>query len=103
MPALSLPQRLHHLMGRAEALAEVAGLLDRDHSALLALVAQLQTSGGDPRQQISDLLEGLRSQKQSLVARLADLRDETLTETRLLRAELLLTEAERRGDEPAQG
>jgi hypothetical protein len=103
MPTLSLPHRLHHLMGRAEALAEVAGLLDRDHTALLTLIEQLQAKAADPRQQIVDLLEGLRAQKQALVARLADLRDEALTETRLLRAELLLTEAERRGDEPAQG
>jgi hypothetical protein len=91
MPQLSLPARLHHLMGRAEALAEVAALLDRDHATLLALIERLGGSEQDPALQIADLLAGLREQKQALVARLADLRDETVTESALLRAEFART------------
>ncbi|PZQ65304.1 MAG: hypothetical protein DI570_02345 [Phenylobacterium zucineum] len=90
MPKLSLSARLHHLMGRAEALAEMAGLLDRDHTALLALVERLKHADADPVRQVADLLAGLQEQKRALVARLADLRDETLTETALLKAEMVL-------------
>lgn len=85
-----LGSRLHHLMGRAEALAEIAELLDRDHAALVALVDRLKALADDPRRQIADLFEGLSVQKQTLVARLADLRDETVGEVSLLRAEIVL-------------
>jgi len=87
----NLSARLHHLMGRSEALAEMAGLLDRDHAALLELVERVKNGAGDPKRQVGDLLHGLREQKQALVARLADLRDEALTETSLLRAEIVLS------------
>lgn len=85
-----LGARLHHLMGRAEALAEVADLLDRDHAALVALVERLKHMADDPKRQIADLFEGLSTQKRTLVGRLADMRDETVGEVSLLRAELVL-------------
>jgi ferritin-like protein len=85
-----LGSRLHHLMGRAEALAEVADLLDRDHAALVALVERLKALADDPKRQIADLFDGLSAQKRALVGRLADLRDETVGEVSLLRAEIVL-------------
>jgi ferritin-like protein len=77
-------------MGRAEALAEIADLLDRDHAALVSLVDRLKHLADDPKRQISDLFEGLSAQKRALMARLADLRDETVGEVSLLRAEIVL-------------
>ncbi|MEW5687535.1 MAG: hypothetical protein AB1942_21685 [Pseudomonadota bacterium] len=91
MEQLELLQRLYWLLGRTDAMGEIAALLARDHDALLELIGGIarDSKGADarPADMMARILAGLAGLRADLLHRIGDLKDEALVEARLVAQE----------------
>lgn len=84
----ALLARLHRIAGRAQALGDVAAMLERDQQRYRQLLVDFSRSSGDRAQAAADFLHGVGALRQELLARLGDMRDEALQEADLIQREV---------------
>lgn len=81
------PLHLSYLLGRSEALSELAALLEQSESTLFrsldVLRRQLEARG---RGDVLPVIERITRERQDLLDRILDVRDETLVESQLASA-----------------
>lgn len=91
MEQLELLQRLYWLLGRTDAMSEIAAMLARDHDALLELIGGIARDAKGPDARPADLiarvLAGMAGLRADLLHRIGDLKDEALVEARLMAEE----------------